>query len=137
MYTKEEDLPLFVDQAKTEQKGTGIVRKEYGRMHSDKHTVLVSTEDIHSWMTDNIGLHDEIIVKMDIEGAEFPVLHRMLVNGSACRIKKLFIEFHAKMDPISSKGQLKQNNRDATAHQLVLMEMFKSCPTPVEVEIVA
>lgn len=137
IFVKEEDLPLFLDQAKAEQKGTGIMRKEYGGMHDDKHTVVVRTEDIHAWIMENIGLQDEVIVKMDIEGAEFPVLHRMLVNGSACRIKKLFIEFHSKMDPITSKGQQKTGRRDATPHQLVLMEMFKACPIPVEVEIVA
>jgi len=137
VWITESELSLYVDQSKEAQKGTGIVRKEYGGMHSDKHTVTVLTEDIHDWMMRNTRPEDEIVVKMDIEGAEYPVLQRMLVNGSACRIKKLFIEFHSKMDNLSSKGQKKQNNRDATPHQLIIMEMLNACQRPVEVEIVA
>ena len=38
---------------------------------------------------------DEIIIKMDIEGSEFPVLRRLLEDHKCCkRIKKIFIEWH-------------------------------------------
>ena len=136
IFTQESILPLFLDQAKSAQKGTGIVRKEYGGMHSDKSKVNVRTEDIHSWIMAHTSEQDHIIAKMDIEGAEFPVLQKMLVNGSACRLKKLFIEFHSRLDPLAGAAQQKKSNRDPTMHQMVIMEMFKACPTPVEVQIV-
>lgn len=38
-----------------------------------------------------------IICSMDIEGAEFPVLDKMLVDGTASRINKLDIDFHHRL----------------------------------------
>jgi|GEM_PF-1120214 len=36
----------------------------------------------------------EIIVKMDIEGAEFAVLRHLVNSGAICRINRLFVEWH-------------------------------------------
>ena len=41
----------------------------------------------------------EIYCKMDIEGAEFPVLRKLLKDGYAMYIKKIWIEFHAQFIP--------------------------------------
>lgn len=41
----------------------------------------------------------EIVVSMDIEGAEFPVLEKMLEDGTASRIALLDIEFHDRLLP--------------------------------------
>lgn len=37
---------------------------------------------------------DEIVIKMDIEGAEFPVLDKMIKDNSFRKVKKLYCEFH-------------------------------------------
>jgi hypothetical protein len=37
---------------------------------------------------------DELILKLDIEGAEYAVLRSMLRDGSIRKISKLYIEFH-------------------------------------------
>jgi len=36
-----------------------------------------------------------IVVKMDIEGAEFTVLEKLIKTGSIRKVSKLFVEFHA------------------------------------------
>lgn len=38
-----------------------------------------------------------IVCSMDIEGAEFPVLRKMIADGTAQRIKVLDVEFHHRM----------------------------------------
>lgn len=136
IWIEESDLPLYLDQAKDAMKGSGLIRKEYGGMHNDNAKVYVRTEDIHSWIMAHTNDQDYIIAKMDIEGAEYPVLQKMLVNGSACRLRKLFIEFHSRLDPLAGAAQKKKSNRDPTMHQMVIMQMFKACPIPAEIQIV-
>lgn len=41
----------------------------------------------------------EVYVKMDIEGAEFPVLRKMLADDTVKHIKKLWVEFHDRFIP--------------------------------------
>ena len=61
----------------------------------------------------------------------------MLANGSACRIHKLFIEFHSKLDPFKDKGGAQHSNREATVHQLVLTQMLQTaCQPGVTVHVV-
>lgn len=44
-------------------------------------------------------VYNEIYVKMDIEGAEFPVLRKMLADDTVKRVKKLWVEFHDRFIP--------------------------------------
>jgi FkbM family methyltransferase len=41
----------------------------------------------------------EIVCKLNVEGSEFPVLRRMLAQGTIDRISKLYVEFHQWMIP--------------------------------------
>jgi hypothetical protein len=113
-------------------KGTGIIRKDYGNKHSDQNTVEVGTTDIHTWIMENTCENDDIVVKMDIEGAEYEVLRRMITRGSACRIRKLYIEFHARLDPLSKQN----DNRKSTAFQKTTEYFLQGCGRPVPMEIV-
>lgn len=42
---------------------------------------------------------DEVLIKMDIEGAEFDVLRKMIDDGTINIPKKLFVEFHPNKVP--------------------------------------
>ncbi len=39
--------------------------------------------------------NDDVTVKMDIEGAEFPILNKMIKDGTDEIVKDLHVEFHA------------------------------------------
>lgn len=54
--------------------------------------VTVETFDFPTWT--NQFKEDYLIVKMDIEGAEFPILEKMLKDGSITNINELWCEFH-------------------------------------------
>tara|TARA_R110000824_G_scaffold44620_2_gene129667 strand:+ start:123 stop:848 length:726 start_codon:yes stop_codon:yes gene_type:complete len=63
---------------------------------------IVRTIDLDRWIKENLSEDDHIILKMDIEGAEYEVLDHMIKNGSIKYINKLFIEWHcAKVIEIS------------------------------------
>lgn len=66
--------------------------------------VEVETIDFSKFVADLPD--DKITVSMDIEGAEYPVLRKMLEEGTAQKITLLDIEFHDRLltdeDPASS-----------------------------------
>jgi FkbM family methyltransferase len=50
--------------------------------------------DFSKWIKDNFSLDDYIILKMDIEGAEYPILKKMVEEGSIHYINMMFVEYH-------------------------------------------
>lgn len=56
--------------------------------------VTVKAFDFSKWLKDNFHEHDLVIVKMDIEGAEFPVLEKMIKDGTITIPEHLCVEFH-------------------------------------------
>lgn len=51
--------------------------------------------DFSQWLKKTFNENDHVIVKMDIEGAEFPVLEKMIKDHSITIPKLLLVEFHA------------------------------------------
>lgn len=86
-------LPFYF--SKTDrQDGSSLYRnKKSGNL--DKENYLnVKCIDFSSWIMDNFSRDQYIILKMDIEGAEYEVLSKMVRDGTMEYINKLFIEFH-------------------------------------------
>jgi len=50
--------------------------------------------DFSKWILDNFQKNDYIVLKMDIEGAEYEVLPKMLKDGSMEYVNLAFVEFH-------------------------------------------
>lgn len=77
------------------------LKKEKRSFHPDsKNPIRVECFDFSKWIINNFSKEDYIILKMDIEGAEYDVLEKMVNDGSIYYIKKAFVEFHArKMTP--------------------------------------
>lgn len=62
-------------------------------------SVDVSTFDTGQWLREHVSEADDVIVKMDIEGAEYQVLQRLLDGGEIDLIKELRCEFHVERFP--------------------------------------
>lgn len=70
-------------------------REEGGIGQLDKEKPLrVRTIDISSFIKRNFKKNDYIVLKLDIEGAEYKVLNKLLEDGTIHYINKLFIEWH-------------------------------------------
>jgi FkbM family methyltransferase len=50
----------------------------------------------------------EIVCKLNVEGSEFPILRRMLSDGTIDRISKFYIEFHQWMIPTETDESVKE-----------------------------
>lgn len=51
--------------------------------------------DFSLWIEHNTTAQDEIIIKLDIEGAEYNVLEKILESNYLKRIKKIYVEWHS------------------------------------------
>lgn len=58
-------------------------------------TVCVSSIDFSHWVKNNFNESDYILLKLDIEGAEYKILDKMILDGSLDYVDSLFIEFHS------------------------------------------
>jgi len=54
----------------------------------------VRTIDISSWLRQNTRTFDYVILKLDVERAEYNILEKMIRDRTICRINHLFIEWH-------------------------------------------
>jgi FkbM family methyltransferase len=70
--------------------------------------VEVECIDLSQWILDNFNPSDFIIMQMNIEGAEYEILKKMISDGSIKYINKLFVEFHDRKMPEKYKEIHKQ-----------------------------
>lgn len=61
---------------------------------SKKNHETVDCVDLSQWILRNFNHQHHLILKMDIEGAEYPIISKMLNEGSFSYIKRFFVEFH-------------------------------------------
>ena len=54
----------------------------------------VKTIDLSHWLRQNTTRFDYLILKLDIEGAEYDVLEKMIQDRTIRRINHLFVEWH-------------------------------------------
>jgi len=86
---------------------------------------VVESLDFSKWIKDNFNKDDYIVLKMDIEGAEYEVLNKMIKDGTMSYINKFYGELHGLkkgfsvqetntlIDKINNKYNLKVWNWDA------------------------
>lgn len=55
----------------------------------------ISCIDFAQWIERNTSPEDEIIIKLDIEGAEYDLLEHLIKSHVLPRIKKMYIEWHS------------------------------------------
>lgn len=56
--------------------------------------VEVPAIDFPAWLEHTAGLDDLVVCKLDIEGAEYPVLEQLIESGAIDLIDELTVEFH-------------------------------------------
>ncbi|MQU72331.1 FkbM family methyltransferase [Sinorhizobium meliloti] len=67
-------------------------------IHYDQ-SVEVTSIDFANWLLKNFTLQDDVTIKMDIEGAEYPILRRMIETKAIKLVDLLICEFHHNRFP--------------------------------------
>lgn len=70
------------------------------------HPELVTTVDLSRWIGDELRPSDYIVLKLDVEGAEYAVLEKMASDGTLDRIRHLFVEWHWRKIGISESQHI-------------------------------
>jgi len=59
---------------------------------------------LSAWITNSFDVDDYIVVKMNIEGAEYPILEQIVDDGTSTYINELYVSPHvSKVDSISKQ----------------------------------
>lgn len=85
--------------------GSSVESKGMGRIQpkipaaingSEKSASVVTVQgfDFAEWLKNTVTRQDFVVMKMDVEGAEFDLLPRMFETGAICLIDELFLECH-------------------------------------------
>lgn len=82
--------------------GSSIMPLDYWHPKSENNpgagdvfdTYSVQCIDLSNFIAQNSSLGDTVIVKLDVEGSEFDILRKMLIDKTIKRISVLYVEFH-------------------------------------------
>jgi len=62
-------------------------------------TALCDFRDAAAWFRDNLRVDDDVVAKINVEGAEVEMVRRLATAGELRRISSLFIHFDARKSP--------------------------------------
>ena len=88
MYTQ------VVGSAGTIQKGN-ITPKILGNRIQTRTVEVIDIEDV--LLTHNINQKDYNVLKIDIQGSQYPVFQKLLVSGNLKLFKQIYAEFHSQL----------------------------------------
>jgi len=112
------DFYLYKD---IRSEGCSLMYEKQGKAIDREHPVGVKCIDFSKWIMDTLNRKDKIVLKMDIEGAEYKVLNKMIKDNSIEYINKLYIEFHIH------KLVIDRNIHDELIDKLKQVKTLKLC----------
>lgn len=86
-------LDFYLGEDESTPSSSVIREKRTGQLDID-HPQQVECIDFSQWILNNFSPEDYVIVKMNIEGAEYNVLDKMIRDDSIKCVSKLFVSFH-------------------------------------------
>jgi FkbM family methyltransferase len=104
--------PITFNIAYPNTDASSIYKKHIGDSYHG--SIEVECLDLSKFILDNFSKEDFIVIKMDIEGAEYAVLRKMIKDKSMNYINDLYVEFHSHKDEhaILENGENKKTTFD-------------------------
>ena len=98
VYDRDQTLEFFLD--REDGDGSTIFKDKltaanggYGSLDKE-HPIRVKPIDLSEWLLQNTKPSDYVILKLDVEGAEYDILEKMFCDHSIDRVAHLFVEWH-------------------------------------------
>lgn len=63
-------------------------------IHKEQEVVTIPSIDFSEFVQNTFDKDDYIIVKLDVEGAEYSILQRLIDTGVILYVNELYVEFH-------------------------------------------
>ncbi|XP_066266855.1 uncharacterized protein [Branchiostoma lanceolatum] len=88
--------------------------EKQGEIHGRRFGVrnVIPMVDLSTWIQENTALEDYVIFKLDVEGAEYDILDKMVKEGTFKWIDKFYGEFHDSFPIPGWSTQRKQDLRN-------------------------
>jgi FkbM family methyltransferase len=85
-------IKFYVNPKKRKSQCASVFKQKTSGHLDKKHPLTVNCIDFSKWIRENFKESDNIIVKSDIEGAEYKVLYKMIYDGTIKYIKKIYMD---------------------------------------------
>jgi hypothetical protein len=97
VYTKDQVIPFYLDTVNPENDywGSSVLDSTIDVKRSGKVSVDLAAVDIAKFLMRNFSPRDFVVVKMDIEGAEYDIVPHMAKYGASSVIDYLLVEWHS------------------------------------------
>ncbi len=116
--------PFYTNPKHKRCQGATLLKEKVSGGLDKKKPMMVECIDFGKWITETFEKTDNIIVKMDIEGAEFKVLPQMIADGSIEYVNKIYIETHGDRIGLGEKAHQKLLDELAEVKTLTVAEEF-------------
>lgn len=104
-WVEDKEMNFYLD--RTDADGSSLLEEKkhpFGYQENDLGNPLkVRALDFSLWILNTFNKNDYIILKMDIEGAEYEVISKMIEDKSLEYVNELYVECHYKKVSISKK----------------------------------
>lgn len=108
---------MYEDKKHDTASGSSLYSNKTSGFLDRENPLNVDMVDFAKWIKDNFSPEDYIIIKMDIEGAEYPVISWMQEVDAMKYVNKMYVEFHYQ-----KMGEPKSDFEDLHQHTLQIFE---------------
>ncbi|CAE8625929.1 unnamed protein product [Polarella glacialis] len=98
-WTTTGNVTFYREQVKKKSDGSSLLRS-HPRVAANSVASTVRSMSLPDWFRDNVRYDDNVVLKVDIEGAEYDLMSAMMVTGAVCKADVLIVEWHAFADPV-------------------------------------
>jgi len=99
VWVDDSTLKFYINTKHPRIQGNSLFKdKRTGSLDKD-HPVEVKGIDFSKWLSDTFTADDYVVVKMNIEGSEYPVLEKCVNDGTIDLINELHIQWHYNKIP--------------------------------------
>ena len=102
VWVKDCDLVLISGQGRFVESST-IVKSKKVKGHKPECDCIVECIDFSKWIKENLKPDDYVVVKFNIEGAEYKVIEHLCQQGTINYFKEMYIEWHYKKMEMSEE----------------------------------
>jgi len=108
-WTEDGKIALFVSKRRKTRSGATVMKNKLEKDFCVP--VKVKCFDFSKWILDNFNKKDYVVIKFNIEGAEYLILKKMIADGSIHYVNRIYVQFHAhkmKMDKEEQRDLIRQ-----------------------------
>ena len=79
-----------------QSEGSTLIKGKLTAYVDYKNPIKVPCIDFSKWLKENFTKEDDVVLKLNIEGAEMEVLNKMIADRTIELIDDLYVDFHAR-----------------------------------------